>query len=1030
MKIVKVATHTSNRFRWNPRNLSDRLLLATRTGNIGIWELDLANDRLEWDDTMHGIYGTAKEEFTGRYEDWLSRVHPEDRSRANSEVEKALRGEMEFNSEFRVVRPDGSIRHVKGIGLVESDGQGCPQRMLGTNCDVTEHKRAEESWRVSSQLNQQIIASAQEGIIVYDRDLKYQVWNPFMERLTGVQAGEVIGKHPADLFPFLADTGTIGAIQRALGGVTTEAFEYPFKIAATGKAGWVCQTITPLRDASAEIAGAISMVRDISAHKSREEHLRLLEKAFQSAANAMVITDHEGRLLFANPAFTKLTGYTAEEVLGRKLNFLKSGKHTDDYYRNLWETILHGSVWRTEIVNRRKDGSTYTEDNTITPVLNDVGQITHFISVKQDISDRVRAEEELRESEERFRQVTENIESVFWLNTARSEQVLYVSPAYERIWGRPRGGLYARPSDFLEAVHPKDRQRVLRQYQEKQKGVDRKFEIEFRIVRPDGSVRWIRSRAFPANDTAGELQFVVGIADDITERKDLENEVALREQQLQSFFGGATAGLAMLDKDLRFLHMNDVLAGMNGFPVDEHLGKTLREIVPRLASTLEPILKGVLVTSQPVHNLEVSGETPSRPGVERYWIESFFPILGKSGKPEAVGAIVVETTELKRLEGQLRQAQKMEAIGQLAGGIAHDFNNILAAMLMHVGLFQQNPQITMGMKDTLKDLETDTMRAASLTRQLLLFSRRQVARVEPLDMSVLIYDLLKMLRRLLGENIETDFQTSGDVWVQADAGMLEQVVMNLCINARDAMPNGGRLTVRTTSVDRNSESPKRHADARPGRFVRLGVTDNGCGMEESVFKRLFEPFFTTKEVGKGTGLGLATVYGIVQQHQGWIEVESVPGKGSSFYIYFPALAAATEKTDIREHSEEVRGGAETILLVEDDLSLRRSTALCLRKLGYAVLEAGNGVDALKIWEQRRQGVELVLTDMVMPGAISGLDLVQRMRKVKPSLKALLTSGYSTELARVSQSGPEIAYLAKPWSAAALAKIVRQCLDDS
>jgi CheY-like chemotaxis protein len=371
----------------------------------------------------------------------------------------------------------------------------------------------------------------------------------------------------------------------------------------------------------------------------------------------------------------------------------------------------------------------------------------------------------------------------------------------------------------------------------------------------------------------------------------------------------------------------------------------------------------------------------------------------------------------------------MEAIGQLAGGVAHDFNNILSAILMHLGLLQQSPQLTIGVKEALKEVESETMRAANLTRQLLLFSRRQVARFEPLDMNALINDLLKLLRRLLGERIEIDFQGSRDAaWVEADAGMLEQLIMNLCLNARDAMPAGGRLSLGTTLVERNSGSEKTLPDARPGWFVCLVVSDAGCGMDEAVRKRLFEPFFTTKGLGKGTGLGLATVYGIVQQHEGWIEVESAVGKGSSFRVYFPALETPTEKAPITSRPEEPRGGSETILLVEDDASVRRMTALCLRKFGYAVLEATNGAEALKQWEQHRQKIALLLTDMVMPEAMTGLELAQRLRKDKPGLRVIVASGYSANLVNPDPLEPEVIFLAKPFRPAALAKLVRQCLD--
>jgi signal transduction histidine kinase len=284
----------------------------------------------------------------------------------------------------------------------------------------------------------------------------------------------------------------------------------------------------------------------------------------------------------------------------------------------------------------------------------------------------------------------------------------------------------------------------------------------------------------------------------------------------------------------------------------------------------------------------------------------------------------------------------------LAGGVAHDFNNILAAMLMQLDLLQQNPHLTMGVQESLQEVEKETMRAVRLTRQLLLFSRQEVARIGPLNLNELIANLTKMLARLLGERVTMSFaHATNDAWISADIGMMEQVVMNLCINARDAMPKGGRLTLRTERVELTSDQISLRPDARPGKFVSLSVTDTGCGMDESVKKRIFEPFFTTKGVGKGTGLGLATVFGIVKQHEGWLEVESDVGRGSCFRIYLPATASPVNKPASSKLPPKMPGGSETILLVEDEVAVRRSVGLTLRKLGYAVLEA--------VWKPWRRG---------------------------------------------------------------------------
>jgi two-component system, cell cycle sensor histidine kinase and response regulator CckA len=390
-----------------------------------------------------------------------------------------------------------------------------------------------------------------------------------------------------------------------------------------------------------------------------------------------------------------------------------------------------------------------------------------------------------------------------------------------------------------------------------------------------------------------------------------------------------------------------------------------------------------------------------------------------------------ETAKEKQLEEQLRQAQKMEAVGQLAAGVVHDFNNTLMTILMGLGMLRENPFLSPDTKESINEIEKATARAINLTRQLLLFSRQQAARIEALDLKVLIFDLLKMLRRLLGENIDIAFQCAPDsIWVSADAGMMEQVVMNLCINARDAMVMGGRMTLAATIVDIQAQTEKLNPDARPGRFVCLSVSDTGCGMDEAVSHRVFEPFFTTKEVGKGTGLGLATVHGIVKQHQGWVEVESTLGQGSSFRVYLPQTTATGTPVHFSQ-DEKIRGGSETILLVEDDLSVRRMVSTRLRNLGYAVLEAGNGLEALTLWGEHRKKIDLLFTDMMMPGKLTGMDLALQLKREQPFLKVISSSGYSGMLSECPEAaGQGIVYLPKPYESAALAITVRRCLDET
>jgi PAS domain S-box-containing protein len=511
---------------------------------------------------------------------------------------------------------------------------------------------------------------------------------------------------------------------------------------------------------------------------------------------------------------------------------------------------------------------------------------------------RARVEQVLRESEERFRQLAENIQEVFWMTA--DKQVIYVSPAYERIWGRSRTSLYEASRSWLDAVHPDDREQVLRAAKTAQTGGP--YDETYRILRPDGTVRWIHDRAFHIRDEEGEIVRIVGTAEDITERRQLEE--------------------------------------------------------------------------------------------------------------------------------QYRQAQKMEAIGQLAGGVAHDFNNLLTVIRGYGSLLLMGSQTPGDTADAAREIVRAAERAANLTRQLLAFSRRQVMQPRSLDLTETVTSLTAMLQRIVGADVRLDLIPHPRLLItRADPGMLDQVLMNLVINACDAMPRGGRLLIETTEKSFNAEEAAAIPDAKPGRYVSLRVTDTGSGIAPENLPRIFEPFFTTKQPGKGTGLGLSTVFGIVKQHCGFVRVDSEAGLGTTFHVFLPEAGEADEPHCAETVKTEPLGGTETVLVVEDEPSLRMLTRAVLEPQGYRVLEAANGVDALRVWEEHQGSVQLLLTDIIMPGSMSGLELATRLQASNPKLRVIFTSGYSADIA-----GPQLHlqegqnFIQKPSSPQQLLQTVRRCLD--
>lgn len=393
-------------------------------------------------------------------------------------------------------------------------------------------------------------------------------------------------------------------------------------------------------------------------------------------------------------------------------------------------------------------------------------------------------------------------------------------------------------------------------------------------------------------------------------------------------------------------------------------------------------------------------------------------------------ASVRDITAQKLLESQLRQSQKMEVVGQLAGGVAHDFNNILTAMMLNLDLVQTITDLPADARPALHELDAMTKRAAKLTGQLLMFARQQTMQTRPLELNAALAAVLNILRRVLGEHVAIVVERGApDLWIEGDAGMLDAAIMNLCINARDAMPGGGTLTLATSAVEIDAAAVGAQTDARPGRFACLRISDTGCGISPENMQHIFEPFFTTKEIGKGTGLGLASVHGIVHQHQGWVSVESAVGRGTTFRLYLPlAKAAPAPDFSAAPFSPAREGGSETILLVEDEAAVRSVGETMLRRLGYRVLAAADGAEAMRLWQEHAGEVALLFTDMKMPGGMTGLQLGEKLRETKPSLKIVLMSGYSAEIiAGMERTLPDIQFLAKPFEAATMATMIRKCL---
>jgi signal transduction histidine kinase len=449
-------------------------------------------------------------------------------------------------------------------------------------------------------------------------------------------------------------------------------------------------------------------------------------------------------------------------------------------------------------------------------------------------------------------------------------------------------------------------------------------------------------------------------------------------------------------------------------------------------------LKQILDSGQPVHDACYAvdsglpaGTDPAHQNRALLSVNAA-PLFDASGKFDGMVVTIEDITARLALEAQLRQSQKMESIGQLAAGVAHDINNILTIIQGHAGLLLNMVTQDADVVKSLKQISAASERAAGFIRHLLMFSRKQVYRTKILDLNNVLHNLEYMLPRMLGEHITLQARSGPDLpRIAADIAMVEQIIMNLVVNARDAMPKGGQLLIATSAVDIDAPYVQLHPEAHTGRFVCLTVTDTGCGMERSVLQRIFEPFFTTKEVGKGTGLGLATVYGIVKQHHGWIEVQSKVGAGTTFKVFFPVAGNAGHLSiSATPESEAVQGGPETILLVEDEKDLLELMKEVLQQYKYRILTASCGAEALQIWEEQKGRIDLILTDIIMPGGMTGDELATEMKRRNPGLKIIYASGYTSAFVGRDFGQDDVAFLAKPYQPQQVAQLIRDTLDTS
>jgi two-component system cell cycle sensor histidine kinase/response regulator CckA len=895
---------------------------------------------------------------------------------------------------------------------------------MKSGAELRDIQRAKQALEESEARRQALLDSALDCIVCTDDQGKIIDFNAAAERTFRVSRAAVLGKdlsetilppalrdrHRRELFASSVSSG-IAVIGNRLEtrALRSDGSEFPAELTVTSI---VVKKKTTF----------ILYVRDITARKRAEEAVVWLAAIVESSRDAIIGQDLDGQITSWNRGAELMYDYAADEVIGKNIRLLVPAS------RSFEDASIHEGrkvgrrVENFETVRTTKSGKQLDVSLTVSPVLDSQGTVVGASIIARDITARKVAEEALRKANE-----TSIYASPVPIIGADIKTCCTLwNPAAEVLFGWSEKEVMGKPIPII----PEHEAEAAAALHRRLLSGETLTGVEVRRRKRDGSSVAISLSATPIWDENDRVKGIVGFLTDITERKRAEEALQAAEEKYRAIFENSLEGIYQSTRDGKYLSANPALARMFGFDSPQELINTRNDITNQEYVTPQS-------RAEFVNELENRGvvrgfeyQAYRRDGSAIWVSASARAVRDTHGRISYFEGTVQDITQSRELEQQLRQMQKIEAVGRLAGGVAHDFNNILMAISSYAELLYGRISENDAKRRYVDEISKATDRAASLTQGLLAFSRKQVISPKVLDLNTLIADQTEMLKRLIPETIELRFLPRNALGqVKIDPGQVEQIVMNLVINARDAMPNGGTILVETGNVERDRTDCGLQGPVPAGDYVMLAVSDNGCGMNAETQAHIFEPFFTTKEQGKGTGLGLAIVFGIVKQSAGHIFVHSEPDHGTTFKIYLPRVEAAADTDDSDTGNASVKGD-ETILLVEDEEAVRESAAEYLVENGYTVLKAREGLEALKIAQEHTQPIHLMLTDLIMPN-ISGRELSEKIAGIHPETKVVFMSGYSNNLLSNEQVlDPKHVLLQKPFRLSILGQRIRETLGRS
>jgi PAS domain S-box-containing protein len=987
------------------------------------WQFSFVSQRAE------KILGYPIERWLTEPDFWVNLIHPEDRDEASEYCRRAIAERRDHEFKYRSLAADGRVVWLRDIVRVVCEGETVT-RLRGLMVDFTEQEQTEEDIQRQKKYLESLIRYSPLAIATLDVNHRLVSCNPAFEHLFQYRQAEIRGQNLDDLLTTEETVAEAWAwTDRVLSGGTIQQMA---RRRRKDGAELDVEVFGMPVIVDGEHVRVLALYYDITERRRAEIALRVSEekfsKAFRASPDGITIsTLTDGRYIEVNDGFLRATGYDREEVIGRTAIDLNIWSGPEDRTKVIQLLREQGAVHNLEVGFRIKSGEARMA--LFSAEIIDIGGQLCMLAIINDITERQRAETALRQSEERFRKIFEDA-PIGMAIVGLDYKLVKVNKALCEMLGYTEQELSQRT--FIDITHPEDIQQDVKYAEQVFKGQATGYKIEKRYVNKNQETLWVNLTATGIRDQDGSIVYGLGMVENITERK--RTEMALREAEARyrDLYENANDIIYTHDLHGHFTSVNRAGLQAFGYELEEVLQRDIITVVdPEYLPLAKQKIREKMLNKNSTSLYELLCRTKDgRP----IWLEVSTRLIEEEGKPVGIQGIARNITERKqaeeenqRLQQQLLQAQKMESIGTLAGGIAHDFNNLLQGILGYASLTLQDINPQSASYRYLRTILESAERAANLTTQMLTFSRRKEPQVEPVDINRSVEESLRMLRHMIPTTIDIQTWQDPALWtVQADATQIQQVLVNLCINARDAMPAGGTLTIETENRVISEFDAERRVDMAPGRYVILTVSDTGVGMTPTVRERIFEPFFTTKGIGEGTGLGLAVAYGIVQSHKGWISVYSEPGQGSVFRIHLPA----SEKKSTTPESAvlAVVGGSETILVVDDEPVVLRLACDILTSYGYFTLTARDGEEALQVYQERRAEIDLVLLDLTMP-KLSGMECARRLRSLNSSIRVIASSGYSAQTKDVLEKEVQ-AFVPKPYSPKELARVVRTVLDES